>query len=130
MDHSDLLAASTTNPIHSCRHCPLLDVQVGDDDSGIVSTRTLPSWQVLILARDGCEFFVERLKQLRRPFSAVFWDVANSRFDLSLAILGDGSLQISTSLSAGICVVDCEWQIYDEPLLDCVEKSLLGYDIS
>jgi hypothetical protein len=48
-------------------------------------------------------------------------------FLFHLKISYEISLQITTSLTDGHCIVDCKWKWHNRPWDDCIEDSLLAY---
>jgi hypothetical protein len=119
MNSSKSSSTWTLDSVHSCQLCPLIKLEVGVE----FSTVTLPFSQVFLSARDGCRFLNERLKRIVPPSSWMYQNDACPLLDLFYEI----SLQITTSLTDGRCIVNCEWQLPDGPWDDCIEDSLLAY---
>jgi len=125
IDSSKLSSTETPESLHSCQLCPLIKLE-----AGVVSTITLPFNQVFLSARDGCRFLIERVYRIVPPSSWMFKDDPGPLLYLYLfgtKIASEISLEITTSLIDGCCIVDCDWRMSDAPWDDCIEDKLLAY---
>jgi len=110
---------------HSCQLCPPLKLDVA-----VSSTVIFPFTKVILSARDGCEFFRERLKRIFPPSSWVFeGNVGQLLDDSSIRTLDKTlSLHIRTSLDGhGLCFVDCDFGLPNGAWDEENDDTLLGW---
>ncbi|KAL3294875.1 tol protein [Colletotrichum asianum] len=108
--------------VHSCNMCPQLELEL-DVESGTIIT--LPFFQVLESAMNGCLFLVERLERFR---SYLLWRYSDDgRLSWSTVPWMEVSLDITTSLDDGRCVIYCDWKWPGGSWEPDIEDSLLAF---
>ncbi|KAH8880189.1 HET-domain-containing protein [Thozetella sp. PMI_491] len=126
MDSSKQSSTRLLDSAHSCRLCPLIELEVG-----VQLTIALPFEKVFFSAIDGCHFLNERLKRMLPPSLSPSWMYQDKHNQLSdrldfFSILCS-TLNITTSISDGCCIVDCGWRRPDGLCIEYFEDGLLAY---
>lgn len=108
---------------HSCDMCPQLKLELNVEHGTLIPP--LPFSRVVESAMNGCRFLGERLERLKSYLLWMYHDDARRSWSTIPWI--EVSLNITTSLDHGRCMVYCDWEWPGGSWEPETEDSLLAF---